>query len=375
MTATAVLALMLGLGAAPALAQDNSAQTPMALLQTLFKRQGDLSNEGKYEEALAAAEEAAKTAEQIETAQGKPGRLTSLTLNSVIWNALLARQFDRALKASDRAATAASTRSDASFLFIRSNRAYALMFTDHAKEALALFVEYKGEPLGKTGKWEDVIAEDFGKFRKAGLDNPLMKRASEAMAAAPDSPYLLMIQALEQNKASQSAEALSTLEKYGQAVKTRRGEDHPDYAEYLRTRGKFLKAAARFAEAEQPLRRALAIDEKAFGAEHVNLLPDLSELSSLMSIMNRPTDAEPLMRRVLAVAESAYGPEHLVVGVYVTNLALLLQETDRLAEAEPLLRRALAIDEKARGPEHPNVAVLLNTLAVLSLKTGRFAEA
>ena len=49
------------------------------------------------------------------------------------------------------------------------------------------------------------------------------------------------------------------------------------------------------------------------------------------------------MRRALAIDEKAYGPDHPTVGTALNNLAQLLQDTNRLAESEPLMRRALAI--------------------------------
>ena len=62
------------------------------------------------------------------------------------------------------------------------------------------------------------------------------------------------------------------------------------------------------------------------------------------------------MRRALAIDEASFGAEHPNVARDLNNLAQLLQATNRLAEAEPLMRRALAIDEASFGAEHPNVA-------------------
>ena len=62
------------------------------------------------------------------------------------------------------------------------------------------------------------------------------------------------------------------------------------------------------------------------------------------------------MRRALAIDEKTYGADHPEVAIRFNNVAELLQATNRLAEAEPLIRRALAIDEKSYGADHPNVA-------------------
>ena len=74
----------------------------------------------------------------------------------------------------------------------------------------------------------------------------------------------------------------------------------------------------------------------------------------LLQATNRPAEAEPLMRRALAIDETAFGAEHPNVARDLNNLASLLQDTNRLAEAEPLVRRALAYDEIGLRAEHPN---------------------
>ena len=79
----------------------------------------------------------------------------------------------------------------------------------------------------------------------------------------------------------------------------------------------------------------------------------LNNLASLLQATNRRAEAEPLMRRALAIDEASYGADHPEVARKLSNLAGLLQATNRLAEAEPLLRRALAISEPSYGADHP----------------------
>lgn len=136
-----------------------------------------------------------------------------------------------------------------------------------------------------------------------------------------------------------------------------------------------LYDGARYAEAEQLMRRALALREEEFGGEHVMIAPALNDLAFLLEATGRPAEAEPLFRRALAINESALGPEDPAVSINLNNLASLLQATSRPEEAEPLFRRALAINEKSYGPEHPTVAITVNTLAHLFQATGRQEEA
>src|SRR4051812_16509519 len=139
--------------------------------------------------------------------------------------------------------------------------------------------------------------------------------------------------------------------------------------------GRLFLNKALLREAEPLMRRALAIDEKSFGAEHPNVAMHLNNLAVFLQATNRLSEAEPLIRRALAIDEKSFGPEHPNVTVSLNNLAQFLQTTTRLSEAEPLIRRALAIDEKSFGPEHPNVSRHLNNLAQLLQDTNRLSEA
>ncbi|MCH7726225.1 MAG: tetratricopeptide repeat protein, partial [Planctomycetes bacterium] len=70
-----------------------------------------------------------------------------------------------------------------------------------------------------------------------------------------------------------------------------------------------------------------------------------------------------LMRRALAIDEKSYGAEHPDVAIRLNNLAQLLQATNRLAEAEPLMRRALAIFRASLGDDHPRTMTVQTSLS------------
>ena len=131
----------------------------------------------------------------------------------------------------------------------------------------------------------------------------------------------------------------------------------------------------RLGEAEPLMRRALEINESAFGNQHPTVAICLNNLAALLLNTNRLGEAEPLMRRALEINESAFGNQHPTVTICLNNLAALLLNTNRLGEAEPLMRRALEIDEAAFGNQHPTVAISLNNLATLLQATNRREEA
>ena len=136
-----------------------------------------------------------------------------------------------------------------------------------------------------------------------------------------------------------------------------------------------LQRTNRLGEAEPMMRRALEIDEIAFGWQHPIVAIRLNNLAGLLHATGRLGEAEPMMRRALEIDEAAIGKEHPTTAIHLNNLATLLQETNRIEEAEPLMRQALKIDIAAFGERHPTVAIRLSNLAQLLKNTNRIDEA
>jgi TPR repeat protein len=92
-------------------------------------------------------------------------------LESVARNLLQAKQFTNALILADRAHALRPNSA-----VIDAVRAHALMFMGQNEEAKAFYRAHKGEPVREMNNrlWEQIIAEDFAEFRKAGLTNPMM---------------------------------------------------------------------------------------------------------------------------------------------------------------------------------------------------------
>jgi tetratricopeptide (TPR) repeat protein len=88
-------------------------------------------------------------------------------------------------------------------------------------------------------------------------------------------------------------------------------------------------------------------------AEHPDVATSLNNLAGVYKDQGRYAEAEQLLKRALAIDEKAVGPEHLSVAIGLNNLSALYDDQGRYAAAEPLYRRALAISEKALGPDHP----------------------
>ena len=153
------------------------------------------------------------------------------------------------------------------------------------------------------------------------------------------------------------------------------GNEHPIVAGDLTNIGALYAEERKYALAEATYRRALAIDEKAAVGKGLTIASDLNNLAGLFTGQGRYPEAEPLYRRALAIDEKAMGPEHPAVAEVLNSLATLYYGQGRYQEAEPAYRRALAIREKTLGTGHPSVALTLSGLALLKKDQGQYPEA
>src|SRR5215813_9055532 len=161
-------------------AADKGEPRAKAQLEQLPIRAADA---GRYAEALQLQEALAVKVEEAETKrEGNPAKETAQALQGVAWRALFAREFTKALTASDRAH--ALLPDD---LGIETNRAHALMFVERGKESKALYLAHKGKPVSEEDAklWERAIAEDFAEFRKAGLTHPMMADIEKELGVSP----------------------------------------------------------------------------------------------------------------------------------------------------------------------------------------------
>lgn len=140
----------------------------IALFQDATKASAEF-DAGHYDEAYRIGHAHAIETEAFETkTENMPGKLTGGVLASLSWYALFVHHYAEALDAAER-----STKLGPDDLVPQGNRAHALMMLGRTAEAKAIYLAHKGEPLNGK-KWEEVIADDFGKLRKAGIENPLM---------------------------------------------------------------------------------------------------------------------------------------------------------------------------------------------------------
>ena len=342
----------------------NAQETDLAAFEL---RAAEQFQAGRYADALAVSEQWAQAAEKAESAKGKPGFLTASALGNVAWNALFAKQPERALAAADRAILLSP-----GTLWMETNRAHALLFLGRTEEAIAACIEHKGETISNQGKWEEVILKDFAEFQSRGLDHPKFQAVAQALAVAPQSPGV-QIETL--SAAGKFAEALPLAERYAEAMKARYGESHLKYAVAIDALAGLYMSQGRYSDAGPLFSRALQVREQTLGSEHPDTIANAVSLAANYEDQGRYGEAEPLFKRALASYERLLGNEHRNTLASVSNLASLYRVQGRYAEAEPLYRRALQGEERVLGPEHPDTLVDVSNLGALYYEQGRYGDA
>lgn len=153
------------------------------------------------------------------------------------------------------------------------------------------------------------------------------------------------------------------------------GAEHAAVAQSVNSLAILYEAKGDYGRAEPLYQRALAMREKLFGAEHPEVATSLNNLAGLNYVRGDYARAEPLYQRALAIREKLLGAEHPEIATPLNNLALLYHVKGDYARAEPLYQRALAIREKKLGAEHPDLATSLSNLGGLYDSTGDYVRA
>ena len=150
----------------------------------------------------------------------------------------------------------------------------------------------------------------------------------------------------------------------------------PAYAETWDEHNKNGLAAlhdGNYAEAEKEFAACRRQGEKS-GARYGNYATTLINQGLLYDKKDNVAESEKDYKEALAIYEKSYGKDAIQVSNAVNGLADLYRHQKRYNEAAPLYLRAKVIREKI-APDHPDFADTLNGLADVYRKTGKNADA
>lgn len=136
-----------------------------------------------------------------------------------------------------------------------------------------------------------------------------------------------------------------------------------------------LLAKGRTREAEDNMKRVLAMRQKLLGEQHADVASSMVALASVYYRQQRYGEAEGLYRSALAIQKIALGEAHKDTGQTLNNLASALNEQGKYRDAEELYRSALNSQRRAHGDQHPDTASVLQNLASVLTKQRKLDEA
>jgi len=173
----------------------------------------------------------------------------------------------------------------------------------------------------------------------------------------------------------QSGEAEQALKRALAVAEKVYGPDHLVVAIRANNIGLILKDQGDLVGALHYTQRALAIDERVYGADHSEVAAVANNIGIILRAQGDLTGALQYAQRALTIDEKVYGPDHASVAIRASNIGLILQGQGDLPGALQYAQRALAIDEKTYGPDHPKVAVIANNIGMILKDQGNVAGA
>ncbi len=130
----------------------------------------------------------------------------------------------------------------------------------------------------------------------------------------------------------------------------------------------------RFREAEGLLQNVLAAQRASLGRQHPEVARTLELLGRLFLRASQLTSAESHVREALEMQKKVLSRPDDDIVTSLTTLGIVLRQEGKSAEAEAAYREALEIERKLVSEKHPKIAQLLNNLAVAVGEQGRFDE-
>lgn len=140
------------------------------------------------------------------------------------------------------------------------------------------------------------------------------------------------------------------------------GPDRPEVADSLTDLANAFYAAAEYERASELFREALELRRRVLAPDDPAIATSLNDLGAALRSLRRREEAEPLLHEALARRLEHFGELHPAVAESSSTLASILAGLGHQAEARELFRRALAIRKTIYGPDHPIVGVSLNNL-------------
>lgn len=153
------------------------------------------------------------------------------------------------------------------------------------------------------------------------------------------------------------------------------GWDHPATANEIRTMAWVFRLQDNYSEAEQLLRKALAIDEIFAGRNSIRVAENLLDLAAVLQELGALREKTALLERALRIMQDNPAADEIVLNDAMRRLAGIYFASRDFAAAESLLLQLAAVYESAGAGESAEMAAVLNNLGLVYTARRRYAEA
>jgi tetratricopeptide (TPR) repeat protein/tRNA A-37 threonylcarbamoyl transferase component Bud32 len=153
------------------------------------------------------------------------------------------------------------------------------------------------------------------------------------------------------------------------------GPRHPEVASALGNLGVLHQVVGEYEESVRLTQRGLDIIEASLGREHPNYPRLLTNLANTESLRDNLEEAAIGHEKARKLFETSMGPRSVQVAKSWNNLGVIAQRQGDTERAHDCYRRALQIAEERVGPDHPEVVSAVTNLAMLAANAGRAEEA
>jgi len=153
------------------------------------------------------------------------------------------------------------------------------------------------------------------------------------------------------------------------------GQDDVELAETLVNLGNAHGALDDQAKKMELLERALAIKERYYGPDHVEVAMTLANLGNAYGALGDTAKQKALLERALVIEEHQYGPDHAEVAKTLGSLGTAYSELGDHATTKAMLKRTLAIKGRHYGPDHAEMAITVFNLGMAYKSLGYRATA
>jgi tetratricopeptide (TPR) repeat protein len=139
--------------------------------------------------------------------------------------------------------------------------------------------------------------------------------------------------------------------------------------------GLVFRAEKKFAEAEAAYRRALAVLEKTYGSDAIDIANVNFNIASVMVDQDHQSSALPFLRATLPTYESLLGNTSLKTAATLCMMGDSLRLAKDFSQAEGPLRRCASIREADGGMQNTELADAVHSLALTYVGEGKYVLA